>query len=102
VINLLIGYIIRTIGVLLLPLPIPDFGLTFLIACTIGLFIPKLISERVNNFLLKIPLIVYIISLSMKGLRKLKIDEDLISRIILGYLFTMVIGGILIGLSYYL
>ncbi|MHA1829785.1 MAG: hypothetical protein ACTSX6_14185 [Candidatus Heimdallarchaeaceae archaeon] len=96
------GLIIRTIGFLLLPSPIPDFGFTFLIACAIGLFIPKLISEKINNLLLKIPLIGYIISLSMRGLRKLKINEDLISRIIVGYLSTMLIGGILIGFSYYL
>ena len=102
VIKLQTGLIVKAIGVILLPTPIPDFGITFFIACTIALFIPKVMSEKVNNFLLKIPLIGRIISWSMKVLRKLKIDENLISRIIIGYLFTTVIGLSLIVLSYFL
>lgn len=85
-----------TIGLFFTNFFVPDFGLQFLVALTIGLILPQKIVEPIHKIIIKIPGVKKFESVLSKNKRL----QTIIPRIIAGYFFTYLIGAICLFLAY--
>ena len=76
----------------------PDFGIQFISAFIIGLLLPKIIINPINQIVLKIPGVKKFEKILSKNER----IKTIIPRILAGYFFTYLIGGICLLLVYFL
>ncbi|MCD6398805.1 MAG: hypothetical protein J7L08_02685 [Candidatus Aenigmarchaeota archaeon] len=82
---------------LLIGMPVfPDWGIQITIAVIIGLILPQSFIEPINKFILEILPPVKLFEEKLKKVPRLK---TIIPRIIAGYLFTFLIGLILIAIG---
>ncbi|MEM7827014.1 MAG: hypothetical protein QXQ40_02200 [Candidatus Aenigmatarchaeota archaeon] len=77
---------------------IPDFGLQLIISLAIGMLLPERIVNPINNFVIKLPGVKRFENFLSKNKRL----RTIIPRIIAGYFFTYLIGGIFLVIGYML
>jgi len=95
--NMALKNILFAIGLMFTNFIFPDFGIQFIVALSIGLILPEKIINPINKFILKIPGVKKFEELLSKN-KKLK---TIIPRIIAGYFFTYLIGGICLFVAYF-
>jgi hypothetical protein len=86
------------IGLMFTNFVIPDFGIQFIVSIAIGLMLPEKIVDPINKLVLKIPWV----KVFEKALSKNKRLKTIIPRIIAGYFFTYLIGGICLFVAYFI
>jgi len=88
--------ILFLISSLLLNPFLPSFGLQTAISIAVGMVLPQKIVDPINHVLHRIPLISNVVDKFEEKLKKKKRLRTTIPRIIAGYLFTSMIGGIVL------
>jgi hypothetical protein len=86
------------IGLMFTNFVVPDFGIQFIVSTAIGLMLPEKIVDPINKLVLKIPWV----KVFEKTLSKNKRLKTIIPRIIAGYFFTYLIGGICLFVAYFI
>jgi len=94
---MLLKNILLTIGLMFTNFIVPDFGIQFIVALSIGLILPEKIINPIHKLILKIPGVKNF----EKFLSKNKRLKTIIPRIIAGYFFTYLIGSICLFLAYF-
>ncbi|MCD6477588.1 MAG: hypothetical protein J7K87_01160 [Candidatus Aenigmarchaeota archaeon] len=90
------GEILVAIGLIVGMPGVPDFGIQLTLAIIIGMLLPESVIKPINVFLIEI--LPPMNSFEYK-LRKIPRIKTIIPRIIAGYLFTFVIGLVLIAIG---
>jgi len=94
--NSILKTVLLTIGLMFSNPIFMDFGLQFLASLLIGLILPKIIINPINNIVLKIPGVKAFEDFLSKNDRL----KTIVPRIIAGYLFTYIIGFVCLFLGY--
>jgi len=94
----LLKNIFITLGLMFSNPVFPDMGLQFLVSFSIGMLLPKKIINPINGFVLKVPGVRKFESILSKNERL----RTIIPRILAGYFFTYLIGGICLVIGYLL
>jgi len=90
--------VLLTIGLMFSNPILMDFGLQFLASLAIGLILPKFMINPINTIMLKIPGVKTFEDFLSKNERL----KTIVPRIIVGYLFTYIIGFVCLFLGYML
>jgi len=91
-----LAQILFLIGGLLLNPFLPSFGLQAMLSIAIGMMLPQRVVEPISRVLHKIPVVNIVIHWFENRLMERKRLKTVISRVIAGYFFTSLIGGVFI------